>query len=78
MTKDRLAALKAVRFIQWTSLYSLGVHFWIGISDHDCFVFFTLLMEYCLAINYRRVPIIARQNSNRHNLTKSTSQVSSK
>ena len=32
---------------------------------------------YCLATNYRRVPIIARQNSNRHNLIKMTSQVSS-
>ena len=30
---------------------------------------------YCLTTNYRRVPIIARQNSNRHNSTKSTSQV---
>ena len=34
-----------------------------------------LTERYCLATNYRRVPIIARQNSNRHNLTKGTSQV---
>ena len=29
-------------------------------------------LPYCLATNYRRVPIIARQNSNRYNFTKSS------
>ena len=46
-------------------------------NSFTCLVLFIVFLTilYCLATNYRRVPIIARQNSNRYNFTNIASKV---